>query len=275
MTRMNPDRTTALAGLRPLPSAGPWAHVSWDAIAPLIAQRVRDPDRIDQGQTSLCASAVVLHALASADPPRYVALAREVFSRGEVAGHPVSRALLQAAPDGTNPLDWMLLSALRDVARGWPAYRGRPTSSVREAFEGMAFPITVRRMLAILFPRVFAQSLSSFFGGALTRARQINRHLAQEPHAPVFLLIRASALERPRSVESCTLLQRLKRAVVDRIPDHWVQLLTPFTFRDGKVLFAIFTWGARRDCRLDRSVFEAMVYDTILIGNDSIGGASS
>lgn len=204
-----------------MPEKGVWADLSWEQLKVSLKTRLQHPESLAQGRKShLCGPAVPTHIAADLNPLHYVELAREIFTRGTVSGRPIDKRLLAAeAPvknatdfaeqsDNANPLDWMMLSAIRN-AYGRRSYDGG--NGFR--WDAINMPSEVRGWLVELAGFRRARTLGGPWGELFTdtnrRIDKINRVLS-DPHRAVVLLINTKSL---RQTQGHGL--------------HWVRLLAP------------------------------------------------
>jgi len=106
-------------------TASAWPHLVRAKVAAGLADRLRNPDLMDQYTTNLCGVVAVVRTWAYDSPAEYATLAIKLFELGHgvMVGHrrfggrsiKPSADLKAAAPkSGMNHADWLVLSAIRE-----------------------------------------------------------------------------------------------------------------------------------------------------------------
>lgn len=97
---------------------GAFPNLSRDQVLLGIRNRLANPDKIDQGDASLCGPASFLYCLIKDYPETWVTYVTQMYLKGSARIHGLevkpSRDCLNANPSGIKPVDWVALASLRD-----------------------------------------------------------------------------------------------------------------------------------------------------------------
>jgi hypothetical protein len=240
---------------QPMPGSA-WQQIGWDEVRRLALERLAHPERIAQGKrTLLCGPAAALNTTARFNPLRYAKLVREVFSQGSVNGLRVDPRLRRLdvpidAPtrttkrdrDNANPLDWMMLTALRN-AYGRNGFEGRKGTSLLSA----NLPWEVRWWLQ----EVAGFDRTRAFGGVLGMLAPRHR----------IAKINATFTGGPRSV---ILLMDMKGLRAEHHTLHWMRLVAPIERSSGQVTLKVFDHGADRTYVISERLFSRRLLQVIV-----------
>jgi hypothetical protein len=242
---------------RPVPGSA-WQQIGWEEVRGLALVRLAHPEQIAQGKrTLLCGPATALNTVARFNPLRYARLVREVYSQGSFNGLTVDSALrrltvpidassastAEGDRDNANPLDWMMLSAMRN-AYGRSGFRGQKGTSLLSA----NLPSELRGWLQEVAGFESTRT-SGGFPGLLSPRRRIAE-------------INASFTGTPRPV---ILLMDMKGLRADHHTLHWMHLVAPIErTADGGVRLQVFDHGANRTYQITERLFSRRLLQTIV-----------
>ncbi|MBN2444121.1 MAG: DUF4157 domain-containing protein [Spirochaetales bacterium] len=223
--------------------ASAWTALTWNDIQARAIELLFYPERVNQGNHSLCGPASVLNILTDLQPTKFADLVIEIYRDGTVNGRNINNTLLTqpltiVQSSSTRPCDWMLLSAIRDVSQG-AGYSGNPNGSFPfdwEEWRGLTYPWEMNDSINQLIDNVDIEEKPSYtiYEPTEKELMDINGLLTNNPNSSaVIMLIEANLIDDPDSFFS--------------IPNHWVRLLSPISISgtgDKKsISFSLFSWG--------------------------------
>ena len=209
-------------------ATGPWEKLSWSMVQMGAAERIYNPNAIDQASLNVCGPTVIVHALASSDPAGYATTVRKLFETGKVNGTRVCDDLLAGAVDGgMDEADWMLLSALRDSENAISDYQGKSSEDI----SAMTMPGEVADWMTKMLGCEKVKQLTSYLFGERKNAEEVSALLASRPNDVfVALLVDSDRMQ--------------KKSTGANVPNHWVRLMKPIVFGEDKVTMTVFTWAS-------------------------------
>jgi hypothetical protein len=111
--------------------AGVWAHISRAALIAGLRARIKDPNKINQVDTSLCGPADFVRDIAQDSPKVYAQAVMDLYETGtatigtftitssnDLRGH----ALVKVASGMIDPSDWVILASIRNTANWYFDY---------------------------------------------------------------------------------------------------------------------------------------------------------
>jgi hypothetical protein len=251
-------------------SGSAWQRISWEQVRRLALERLAHPERIAQGhRTLLCGPGITLNTIAQFNPLQYARLVREVYSQGTFNGLRVDQRLrrlgvpIDAPPggaairdrDNANPLDWMMLSALRN-AYGRQRFEGRKGTSLLSANLPREVRWWLQEVAGFQTTRTSGSFLRTFLTSLTTPGRQLSRINA------------AFAAEGPRAV----LLLMDMKGVRDQKEHglHWMRLVEPIVSTpEGLLKLTVFDHGANRTYSVTNKLFARRLLHVIVASPSS------
>ena len=232
------DQKAALHLLDKDPAKAPvggWAHVSWADIAADAAERVCNPNAIDQGSLGTCGLAAILNFEARVDPRGYVGLVWECFLEGKLRGSRLNSKLLGNAPQPGMPVvDWMLMSGMQDKTNDWYDYYGRPEDK-REGTTNPDKAWAMKKYAGAVETKIIETPKAQ---DVLPATKTVNDLLTRYPdEVEVIISVSASVLNSPASDENTR--------------NHAIALTAPVRITEdpsgdptkGSVAADVFTWA--------------------------------
>lgn len=227
--------------------SGPWEKLDWASVAKSTAERVYKPHLISQKTLGVCGPAAALNASAGADPHAYVKLVIEIFSTGQAMGTKVNKDLLaNTVAPGSDPGDWMVLSAMQDASNTFLDYEGRGGGFDEGGTSG-----DMKGLLEKFSGAVKTTEYSCGFWGVYDEAMKASNLISKHGNDVIVVMGVVS--------------KKINNEDADGSNDHWVRLMSPIAWNDVEVKCDIFTWGSIRSLKMKPKNFEKMV-DTFVIG---------
>jgi hypothetical protein len=100
------------------PTTGAFRNITRDEVARGLCDRLANPDKINQGDASLCGPASFLYCILRDSPEAYVTYVTQMYMRGVARIRSLevkpSKDCLSCKPSGIDPVDWVALASLRD-----------------------------------------------------------------------------------------------------------------------------------------------------------------
>jgi len=222
-------------------------------VAASIAQRLINPDGVDQDGASLCGPAAVMHELVTRRPDKYVAWTVEIWQTGAMTvrgrKETISDGLRRSATIGSmTPADWILMASLRDIAN---VFLDVEAGESLEGASGMTAPWAIKTWTETLLDAWGTNIETSVVYGEYGDLDLASRYVANGGVA--FLLVNADILEH--------------NSGWGQVPDHWMVLHGGVHIdRDrGRVEFTAWTWGQPlKNYSLSEDRFEDAFYGVVV-----------
>jgi len=100
------------------PKTGAFRYLGHTEVLQGIRNRLANPDKIDQGDASLCGPASFLYCILKDDPEAWVTYVTQMWLKGSARIRSLevkpSKDCLNANPAGVKAVDWVALASLRD-----------------------------------------------------------------------------------------------------------------------------------------------------------------
>ena len=267
--QLGPRKLAALHELDRRFAQGKWSKLAWDDVGASAAERVVDPDKINQELLGVCGPAAALHADAEANALDYARLVASIYVTGAVRGKAVNAELLGAAPFKLmDPADWMALSAIQDAGNVVRDYPGHPSDYDSEG-QWRIQPLTQKgafdpeggfmRNQQSIMERVDGcvefEELPCSWWGVRTQTDKVSAWLQAHPKDVVVSVSNDSSM-----LNAGVLNGPLGTGAPAGHADHWVRLLRPVTFDGGQATFTIYTWSRRMTLTWPEERFNKWVY---------------
>lgn len=214
---------------------GVWSQITWKQVAKSAGLRIFNPNIMAQGDLGTCAAATILNFIGTSNPVRYVNLVISIYTEGkDFNGSSVNSTLRGKSPlTGTDPVDWMMMSAIQDIQNDWWQFYGQKEGedSKREGMNSSEQRSAWKRFAGVSEARTIDTPKHD---DVLPATRKVNS-LVTQPGVSISMHVSASVLENAASVEN-------KR-------NHVIRLLKPVQLTenadDSKSVaeFDAFTWG--------------------------------
>jgi hypothetical protein len=221
------DQLVDAFALKRSPAAFP--NIDRAAVAAGLHERVADPDKIDQGGSSLCGPAAIVHTVAVIDPVAYVIYVTSLYDTGRaqlrtmsvVAGSDLKAYRLGR---NVNPADWIALASIRDSENWFFDYQ-EPSDE--------AAGITIPDSLESWFKRVgFTEVINRtnvFFEKDTASIRSADDLFGKSYW--VCLLVNDELLYDDKMNDKSL------------IPTHWVVLTDHVVISGGNISLTVYSWG--------------------------------
>ena len=229
----------------------PW-KLDWHSVIARLRELVMHPDRLHQRGLNACGPAVFFRIWFARDPLGAATFGYRLAKSGAAFFGPVNvnpcaallatdyaavRASVDNPPTRSMPdeADWMLLSALRDSENTLIDYLGQP-HTVQDQLAGMTLPSTIAGWLqATNVYSVVTNSTTVF-----TDTWESLQSRFPSPTTDIALLVNSGFMDlfpAPAGVPAA--------ADWFRVPNHYVQLLSPVTqgADAGWIKLSTWTWG--------------------------------
>lgn len=222
---------------------GVFPNISRNEVAQGLRERVKQPELIDQGNSSLCGPAALMFCVLSKSAKLYVNYVTSLYDTGQAALGDSPGIFVKpgqdcksCAPGSELPaVDWVALASLRDSENDLIDYQD-PSDKVGG--------ITSPSMLSVWLKLC----------GFEARANETNIYFTKDKEN----LVEAS--DKFRKQHTVCLL--CKGDTVNGIkgglastPSHWVVMTRPASFNKDMVALEVFTWGRKRNLNMKLSTF--------------------
>jgi hypothetical protein len=246
---------------------GVWTKLNWDDVAASTAARVLKPTIIDQKLLGVCGPAAALQEDAQNNAEDYVALVRECFASGTVHGsRKVNDTLLGLAPhNNMDPSDWMMLSAIQDKANYVRDFKGVPTTDSDPWYNKRGLDREGTKsgnqawILRTVNHCVEVIEYTCSMWGEVAETTTVS-DLMRKHGTDVVVLVENDG----------GYLDNDGTGAGDGHANHWVRLMGPVNFKDGKAEFTVFTWGKTLTLSWDLAKFKKWVYG-YQVGSKKLG----
>jgi hypothetical protein len=208
---------------------GVFIHIARADVANGLLARVDHPDRISQGDSSLCGPAALVFNLASRDPVAYVRFVIGLYENGTAT---LNRLRVKPGSDlrgydlkaRLDPADWIPLATLRDSENWFFDYQ-----AVDNEFAGITLP----SHLESWFKRIGFSEVINDTNLVLTKDQKNIEEAARLYREDfwVCLLVNGQVLTSDsQGARSLT-------------PNHWIVLTSDVKLAGRNISFTAFTWG--------------------------------
>lgn len=224
-----------------------WPHLSRSSVASGLRSRIDDPDKINQGGTSLCGPADFIRDIAEDRPQDYARAVIQLFEAGRTSigkldikpGHDLKSHILTATA-GIAEADWIILSSIRDSDNWFFDYQSESDDA-----SAITMPHSKEDWLKEAGYREVINDTNAVACKDLPNAIRANRLFSQG--YKVALFINADMLDANTMNDASV------------TPDHWVALTKPITIqsvnvahpgalsedKNSRVEFEVYSWGRR------------------------------
>lgn len=224
-----------------------WHSIGRADVADGVKARIDDPDKINQGNTSLCGPAEFAWDLASDHPADYARAVIELYETGRTRIGSMNvvpcadlKNYVLPATAGINPADWILLASIRDNDNWFFDYQDDSDS-----VSAMTMPHSKETWLKKAGYTDVINETNVFFTKDLAHAAKASRLLSSGYKVALFI--------------NGNMLDASKMNDASVTPDHWVGLTKPINIKsynypvkktnkdpDSSVDFEVYTWGTRK-----------------------------
>jgi hypothetical protein len=248
-----PTQTKALQALD-VNAVGVWTNLGWPTLSVGAAQRIFNPEMINQSVLGLCGPAAALNGEALLAPESYAQLVVSLFQSGKIGKNSVNDTLKGATPPaGMDQSDWMLMSALQDVNNTVYQYYGKNDKAQEKKRAGQPTGQVEDDLKAT--GCVATTTYSCFNWGEIDAAEKANNLLQAHPADVEVIIFLSSGL-----------LTGTKDATSD--PNHFIRLLKAMSINEVEVKFDAFTWGSNRSFQFLVPEFKKLV-SAFIVGTRS------
>jgi hypothetical protein len=210
---------------------GVFIHIARADVANGLLVRVEHPDRISQGDSSLCGPAALIFNLASRDPVAYVRFVIGLYENGTAT---LNRLRVSPGSDlrgydvkaRLDPADWIPLASLRDSENWFFDYQ-----AVDNAFAGITLP----SHLESWFKKIGFSEVINDTNLVLTKDQKNIEEAARLYGEDFWVCLLVNG----------QMLASNSQAARSLTPDHWIVLTSDVKFSSGNISLTVFTWGAR------------------------------
>ena len=235
---------------------GVWTKLNWEDVAASTAARVLKPTSIDQRLLGVCGPAAALEEDAQNNAEDYVALVRECFQSGTVRGsRKVNATLLGSSPhNNMDPSDWMMLSAIQDKANYVRDFKGVPTTDSAPWYNKRGLDPEGTKagnqawILRNVNHCVEVTEYTCKLWGEVDTTNTVS-DLMRKQGSDVVVLVENDG----------GYLDNNGTGAGDGHANHWVRLISPVDFANGKAQFTVFTWGTTLTLSWDLAKFKKWV----------------
>lgn len=234
-TRQGSPLTRALARVASFASStapGAFTRIRRGDVAAGLRDRLRDPNHIDQGPSSLCGPSAFIRVIAFSDPLAYAAFVISLYETGRgqlgILRVNAGRDLREYDPSNqVNAADWIATASIRDSENWFFDY-----DETSDAFAGITLPSHVEKWFQKVGFRQVLNETNLLSSKTVESLREADRLFHDDFW--VCLFVNSTMLSNdPAEAKGGSLT-----------PNHWVALTSPITFTgDGHVSFTVFTWG--------------------------------
>jgi hypothetical protein len=210
-------------------AGGAFTKIARAAVAAGMRKRLRDPNGIDQGPSSLCGPAALIRAVAFTDPVGYVTFVIGLYEAGRAQlGNLKIKpgADLLAYDPGTRieAADWIAIASIRDSENWFFDYQ-----STDNELAGITLPSHLEGWFKKVGFREVINDTSLIIDQDEANLRRASALYDKDWW--VCLFINSNMLDAATMTKGSA------------TPDHWVVLTSAVNIAPGGVSFTIFTWG--------------------------------
>jgi hypothetical protein len=233
------DALTEITAFAARTGASRW-KINRADLAKRLRELVNDPNLVTQGWINLCGPAIFFHVFVRRDPVGFVRYAADLYEKasanigslkvkpgGDLLNADYAKIKAKQGGDPTPVAEWMCMSALRDSENAVLDFEGDPSESV----SGITTPGELADWLkaAGIYNKVSDE-------GNWVGSKGFNHAMALRPvpNRDILMLINAKIIDPYHK----------KKALLDRFPNHFVQLLSQIhTTNRGTVWFHYWSWA--------------------------------
>ena len=240
--QQNPAVTKALKQIEEFKKrtshAGRFYSIPRAQVADGLAERVKDPSKINQGAAQLCGPAALLYSVAQDSPEAYTQFGIDLFEKGEGRLKELvvtpGDDLLRAVPKNgsIDMADWVTLASLRD-SENW---FGFSYSDTNQAAAGITWPNEFEKWFTKIGYTKVINKASKWSTQNRLNAEEASRLYDDDDYHVVLLLNHKLLTQRGH---------RTYEHSVATPPTHYVVLRSKIQFAPT-VKFDVYTWGQRR-----------------------------
>jgi hypothetical protein len=219
----------------------PWIYLKRSEIAAGLRERIDDPDKINQGQTSLCGPADFIRDVAIDFPKIYAQAAIDLYEIGQgLVGtfliKPAKDLKLYKLPETAkiHQADWLVLASIRDTDNWFMDYQSESDDAA-----AITMPHSKESWLRKAGYSDVVNETNILACKDLPNARKASSYLSKG--YKVCLFINADMLDTSTQNNSSV------------TPNHWVALTSSINVSGieadpaSKMKFRVYTWGAQQD----------------------------
>jgi hypothetical protein len=236
-----------------------------------LRARVAVPSIINQAGLNACGPAAAAYIFASTDIVGYTKMAIDLYKYGEASSGSYTveagSDLRSHGPDdytnwGTagkpEPIDWMVLSSMRDSENWWFDFEGGPS----ETFSAITMPGEMDEWLEdfIGFKDV-VDDTNLVFTKSVDHLMKVNSEYSSGKF--VILFINANMIAGATKKAAKKAAKGITERVIAGSPDHYVVLRSNVTVTENSVSMEIWTWGGRITISPTKEIFESNYYGAI------------
>jgi hypothetical protein len=216
---------------------------------------VFDPKLINQQMLNVCGPATIIHMQADINPLGYTTFVRSVFETATIDGDTASEDLLaNHVQGGLAPVDWMLLSCMRDTENAVFDFEGTPD----EGFSAMTMPGEMAEWMEEVLGCVATEHYTSYLWGEVSNAEEVSALMAAHgDNVVVAMLVDADELTDEQAAFGDT-------DSFANVPDHWIRLLKPIRFNGDQITMQVYTWGSEHTFVYDEDQFEDVTFEFVV-----------
>ncbi len=216
-----------------------WPGISRNKLATELIERIRNPDCIRQGGTSLCGPASFIRAVAIDMPVTYARCAMDLYrtGKGNIVGLDIAphRRMRRTPPMYTTAADWIMLGSVRDDENVIFSVASKPG-----AVAGMTLP----------------RAMVKWFKSAGYRNVSEQAHIAWWPIQTRLATARYASNLYSGGYKVAMLIDadilNADKRFVDKVnvPNHWVTLISPI-FKspnvklEDPISLEVYSWGGK------------------------------
>lgn len=224
---------------------GVWPHINRAALIAGLRARIKDPDKIDQANTSLCGPADFVRDVAEDKPKVYAQAVIDLYERGtaqigtftitssnDLRGH----ALVKIPTGMIDASDWVILASIR-ATDNWYFDYGAEDQEVR----AITMPADKVKWFKAAGYTDVVDETNLLITKDLVSASLANSYFRKGYHVTLFI---NSDMLSPSTMNN-----------VSTTPDHWVAMTKPMEIRatvprafpdeETSVKLEVYSWGRR------------------------------
>lgn len=223
-----------------------WLGISRSEVAAGLRERIDDPNKINQGETSLCGPADFVRQIVTDDPRAYAQAAIDLFRSGSgrigtfsiKAGKDLRNHVVPATTK-VHPADWILLASIRDTDNWWFDYQSESDDA-----SAITMPHSKEKWLKQAGYTDVINDTNVMVTKDLDNAVRASSHFDRGYKVALFI--------------NSNMLYASKMNTASVTPDHWValsssiriksiNLISPGALNEdptSSVAFRCFSWGS-------------------------------
>jgi hypothetical protein len=222
-----------------------WPHISRTALIAGLRARIKNPDNINQANTSLCGPADFVRDVAEDNPKDYAQAVIDLYEKGRAtigtftiksSDSLRSHALVTVASGGIDPSDWIILASVRDTANWFFDY-----SAEDEDARAITMPADKVKWFKAAGYTDVVEDTSLLITQSMGNASRANSFFKKGYHVTLFINSNMLSLSTMNDVSTT--------------PDHWVAMTKPMEMRstaprglpdeETSVKLEVYSWGRR------------------------------